>query len=235
MDHYVTRGNEASLMSSTPYAFVLKSANGGSKAGSFTPNGDGTIRSSEFDHNAFTGSDPEHLQVVPSGSSYGFGSDSRGCLTLAFSGPPSKIMFSFVLGAKNTSGVYLTGRIIEFDDTTGGATNASGMIHAQDPSSFTLSSLKANYTFGLSGGQPRFAIAGTFANTAGVLFSGFVDTSAGEFSSGPLIGGSGAISSTFSANGRTTGTRTTSCASSKVDFSKKRRNDERLAAWQFFG
>jgi hypothetical protein len=229
------RGNEASLISSTPTHLSSNRLTVGPKAAASLPMGDGTIRSGEFDHNAFTGSDPEHLQVVPSGSSYGFGSDSRGCLTLAFSGPPSKIAFSFVLGAKNTSGVYLTGRIIEFDDTTGGATNASGMIHAQDPSSFTLSSLKANYTFGLSGGQPRFAIAGTFANTAGVLFSGFVDTSAGEFSSGPLIGGSGAISSTFSANGRTTGTRTTSCASSKVDFSKKRRNDERLAAWQFFG
>ena len=202
MDHYVTRGNEASLMSSTPYAFVLKSANGGSKAGSFTPNGDGTIRSSEFDHNAFTGSDPEHLQVVPSGSSYGFGSDSRGCLTLAFSGPPSKIMFSFVLGAKNTSGVYLTSRIIEFDNTTGAATNASGMIHAQDPSSFTLSTLKANYAFGLSGGQ-RSVIAGTFANSSGVLSSGFADVRRrAEF---------------------------------KVGFSKNRRNDKRLAAWQFFG
>jgi hypothetical protein len=206
----VTRGNEASLMPSTPYAFVLKASDGGSKAGSFTPNGDGTIQSGEFDHNAFTGSDPEHLQVVPSSSSYGFGSDGRGCLTLAFSGPPSKITFSFVLGAKNTSGVYLSGRIIEFDDTTGAATNASGMIHAQDPSSFTLSSLKANYAFGLSGSQPRFAIAGIFANTAGVLSPGFVDISRGEFGSRQLIGGSGAISSTFSANGRATGTLTIS-------------------------
>lgn len=200
----VTRGNEASLMSSTPYAFVLKAADGGSKAGSFTPNGDGTILSGEFDHNAFSGSGPEHLDVVPSGSSYGFGTDGRGCLTVALSGSPSKITLSFVLGAKNTSGVYLTGRIIEFDGTTGAATNASGMIHAQDPSAFTLAALKSNYAFGLSGGQ-RMAIAGTFANSSGVLSSGFVDVAEIGFASGPLTGASGTISSTFSQNGRATG------------------------------
>jgi hypothetical protein len=205
----VIRGNEAALMSTTPYAFVLKAADGGSKAGSFTPNGDGTILSGEFDHNAVTGSDPEHLNAVRSGSSYGFGSDGRGCLMLAFSGRPSKITLSFVLGAKNTSGVYSTGRIIEIDNTASATTNASGMIHAQDPSSFTLSALKAVYAFGLSGSQ-RLAIAGTFANSSGTLSSGFVDVSedASEigFASGPLTGASGSISSTFSANGRATGT-----------------------------
>jgi Putative Ig domain len=84
------RGNESVLTASTPYAFLLQGDDfndeGIAAAGSFTPNGDGTISAAEVDYNGVDLATGQHLAVNLAGSAYSFGSDGRGCLYLAFTG-----------------------------------------------------------------------------------------------------------------------------------------------------
>ena len=85
----VPRSNEAALTTSTPYAFMLRGNDDNDEgivmAGSFTPNGDGTISAAEMDINGLDIPDEEQLVVDLTASSYAFGTDGRGCLFLAFS------------------------------------------------------------------------------------------------------------------------------------------------------
>jgi hypothetical protein len=82
------RGNESVLTASAPFAFLVKGYDGTSSpvaiAGSFTPNGDGTIKASSADYTGFSTGHVQ-LSVNLAMSSYGFGSDNRGCLTLSVS------------------------------------------------------------------------------------------------------------------------------------------------------
>jgi hypothetical protein len=83
-----TRGNETALTATAPFAFLVEgvgsSPNPIAIAGSFTPNGDGTIKAAAADYNGFTtGFEP--LAVNLAMSSYSFGTDNRGCLSLAVS------------------------------------------------------------------------------------------------------------------------------------------------------
>jgi hypothetical protein len=82
------RGNESVLTASAPFAFLVKGYDGtGSPvaiAGSFTPNGDGTIKASAVDYTGFSTGHVQ-LSVTLAMSSYAFGSDNRGCLTLSVS------------------------------------------------------------------------------------------------------------------------------------------------------
>ncbi|MGA7914333.1 MAG: putative Ig domain-containing protein, partial [Candidatus Acidiferrales bacterium] len=85
------RGNESVLTASTPYAFLLQGDDsndeGVAAAGSFTPNGDGTITAASVDYNGVDLLDGgQQLVVNLIASSYSFGADGRGCLFLAFSG-----------------------------------------------------------------------------------------------------------------------------------------------------
>ncbi|MGB2663836.1 MAG: hypothetical protein WAK48_07525 [Candidatus Acidiferrum sp.] len=124
--------------------------------------------------------------------------------------PTSNVQFSFYLSG-NDGTVYNTGRIIESDTSTSG-TNASGFIHLQAPSAFTLASLQPNYAFGVDGwtatapGSVRTAMAGSFTNTAGVISAGFADINAGGAASGEVTGGYGTLGSTIdTTTGRGTG------------------------------
>jgi len=201
------RGNEMALNDSTPYAFLLQgydqSGLGFVVAGSFTPRGDGSIAVGELDYNGFDFTHG-HLLVEPGASGYAFGSDGRGCLFLSVPAPPehSEFTFRFSLGGKNSSGVYSTGHIIEFENLTGTGTNASGSMHLQDPTSFRLDALQSNYAFGLTDAESE-SFAGTFANDAGTLSGGVADF--GLQSPTVLTGGSGTIAGQFSSNGRGTG------------------------------
>ncbi len=82
------RGNESVLTASVPFAFLVKGYDANGKpiaiAGSFTPNGDGTIKASSADYTGFSTGHVQ-LSVNLAMSSYSFGSDNRGCLTLAVS------------------------------------------------------------------------------------------------------------------------------------------------------
>ncbi len=178
-----------------------------------------------------------HLLVDIAGSGYGFGADGRGCLMLSFADAPEAaaangnlpgarsklahpkaqsafglpdggIAFRFALGAKNASGVYSNGRIIEFDNLLGSGSVASGVMHLQDPASFRLTALASNYAFGLmsSGVSDRLSIAGVFTNVAGTLSGGVAsaDMNVEYEIDESQDGGQGTIDSTFSSNGRGT-------------------------------
>ena len=121
----------------------------------------------------------------------------------------SSVQFAFSLSGFDGT-LYHTGRIIE-SDNTGEGTNASGLIHVQDPRAFSLAALSANYAFLLDGwtatstGNLRTAIAGTMVNTSGVLSAGYADLNTGGTPSGELTGGNGTLSSTIDpATGRGT-------------------------------
>src|SRR4029077_16597097 len=105
------------------------------------------------------------VAVIPGGSSYSVGSDGRGCLTLQTGAGTVKFRFGLSNGFK--SGSPKSGRIIEFDDTTGTGTRGSGFIRVQDTSAFMNSSIANSYAFGLSG----FSTLGHFSS-AGTLTSG---------------------------------------------------------------
>jgi hypothetical protein len=131
--------------------------------------------------------------------------------------------FSFSLSGFDGT-LHHTGRIIE-SDNTGGGTNASGFLHAQVPSAFSLASLQPNYAFGVDGwaagstGLFRTAIAGTFANSSGALSAGFADLNSGGTPSGELTGGSGTLNSSIDATtGRGTGTYTIPAAAGNLTF-----------------
>ena len=200
------RGNEAALNASTPYAFLLNGYDVNDKAfaiaGSFTPHDDGTI-SGEVDYDG-VGLGQGHVALDPLASGYAFGHDARGCLFLSLSGvhTPSTFTLSFSLGAKNSSGVYSAGHIIEFDNSTEVGSDANGTMHLQDPDSFRLDAFAPNYAFGLIDGASG-GIAGTFANNDGTLSAGLADFP--SFMSEPLTGGGGVIDNLFSSNGRATG------------------------------
>lgn len=121
------------------------------------------------------------------------------------------VQFSFNLSGFDGT-VYHTGRIIESDNTSGTGTNASGFIHVQDPASFALSALQANYAFGVDGwtatspGAVRTALAGTFANASGTLSAGYADLNVGGTATGELTGGYGTLTTMVdSTTGRGTG------------------------------
>jgi hypothetical protein len=80
------RGNESVLTASSPFAFLVKGYDVAGTpiaiAGSFTPNGDGTIKASAADYTGFSTGHVQ-LSVNLAMSSYAFGSDNRGCLTLS--------------------------------------------------------------------------------------------------------------------------------------------------------
>ena len=135
----------------------------------------------------------------------------------------SSLQFTFSLSGFDGT-LYHTGRIMESDNTSGG-TNASGFIHAQVPSAFSLTALQPNYAFGVDGwtaestGYFRTAIAGTFTNSSGALSAGFADLNAGGTPSGELTGGNGTLNSAIDATtGRGTGTYTIPTAGGNLTF-----------------
>jgi hypothetical protein len=147
----------------------------------------------------------DHAQVVRAKDP-----KQSGAVTQAISAA-SSVKFSFSLGGFDGTS-YHTGRIIEFDSLATG-TNASGFIHLQVPSAFSLASLQPNYAFGLDGwstistGVSRTAIAGAFSNSSGSLSAGYADLNTGGTPTSALTGGSGTLNAAIdAATGRGTGT-----------------------------
>jgi hypothetical protein len=132
---------------------------------------------------------------------------------------PSRIVFQFALGGQ-TAGIYTTGNIIEFDNVDGTGTSASGVMHVQDPTTFNVTSLAANFAFGLSGWdsiQNRAALAGSFTNAGGTLGPIFADFNDGGTLSGEITGGSGVINTVSTTTGRATASFTVPGVLSAVD------------------
>jgi hypothetical protein len=137
--------------------------------------------------------------------------------------PVANVLFSFYLGAFDGT-IYHTGRIIEFDNTNGKGTNASGFIQVQTPSAFALTSLQANYAFGVDGWTAtpsvvRTAMAGTFTNASGTLSAGYADLNTGGTTSGEMTGGYGVLNSTIdTTTGRGTGSYFTTTPTGNLTF-----------------
>jgi len=213
------------------YAFLLRGfdANGPVViAGSFSTDGAGNISGGVEDAMRTTGS---QTGVTISGGSYSIiqQNNSSGANTFAQSGcvmlttPAGTNTFAVSLGGCSTSantttgacvadsqgvaGLYTTGRMIEFDDSTGSGTRASGIVRLQDTSAFS-GGLSGPYSFGLSGWDStgsRFAAAGSVSASSGVLSSA-ADINDGGVLQSALTGGSGTYS--VASNGRGTGTLT---------------------------
>jgi hypothetical protein len=160
---------------------------------------------------------------------------SRGCMTLYLANngtPAGTTTFAFTLGgctnhfnvngvtstsnqacgATQTSlaaGTYTTGHIIEFDDNTGQGTRASGILRAQDTSSFS-GGLSGPYAFGLSGGdaaKQHYAMAGSLSASSGSLTSIASDIDDAGTLASQLTGGTGkySVDATYgTSNGRWT-------------------------------
>ena len=130
---------------------------------------------------------------------------------------PARVVFQFALGGQ-TAGIFTTGNIIEFDVNATG-TSASGVMHVQDTTAFDVTSLAANFAFGLSGWDvniDRAALAGSFTNAGGTLGPVFADFNDAGTLSGEITGGSGVIN-TVSTTGRATASLTVPGVLSAVD------------------
>ncbi len=112
-------------------------------------------------------------------------------------------------GARNSSGIAPSGRIIEFDDTVGTETRATGTIRLQDATAFTASHFNGNYTFGVAGGSGgtngRFVMAGTPTSdgVSALTASSFDVDAAGTITSNASSSPGGSFTC-CSANGRGT-------------------------------
>lgn len=175
----------------------------------------GTVAAAASEKHAGTSPRFEQAKVVRAGSSK---VSAEAATTV------SAVQFSFSLGAFDGT-VYHSGRIMESDYASGSGTIASGFLYVQTGSAFDLSSLQANYAFGLDGwtanttGYLRTAIAGAFTNASGALSTGYADLDIGGTASGELMGGSGALNSSVDlTTGRGTGTYTIPTASGSVTF-----------------
>ena len=177
-------------------------------AGSIAADGMGNITGGETDVNQVSGG-PAHLTVTPAGSVFTVGSDNRGCLTLNF-GTSNSVTFHFALGGI-AAGVASSGRIIEFDDTTGNGTRNAGIIRLQTKTDFANSKLQARYAIGLDGFDltgGHFALAGSFSTGSGgtMITNGFSDANDSGTLFSAKTGGSGTIGAISATSGRTMAT-----------------------------
>jgi hypothetical protein len=186
-------------------------------AGSFTADGSGNITGGEEDINGPSG---VHALVTFTGGTYIVGLDNRG--TLSFTNSLSNsVKYVFSLGTFN-AGVATKARLIEFDDSSGAVgTRGSGFMRLQDPTAFTQASIKGSYGFGISGQDSaggRIASAGVLsADGAGNITSGTEDTNdAGTVTNS--VGFTGLYSAP-DANGRVTGSVTTTSTRQTTNFS----------------
>jgi hypothetical protein len=157
-------GRESAMSGSFAYLMKGFDANGAvAIAGSFHADGTGKITGGVEDINR-AGTGPQtNLAIDPSSSSYTLGADGRGCMTVATAAGQQAFRYSM---AAFSNGAPTEGNIIEFDDKTGEGTRGSGILRAQDASSFSIEKLASGYAFGLSGfgaAGEHVALAGMFA------------------------------------------------------------------------
>lgn len=231
LDSSCHSGLESSLTAKAPYAFLLHGFDKDGPvviAGNFIADGTGNITGGVEDVNRTSGAQ-SNLSIVAAGSSYTIGSDNRGCLTLVNSAG-NATTFRFSLGTCSTSlnqqqggcqpdssnspGYFTRGRLIEFDDSTGAGTRASGILRLQDSNTFTNGGLSGMYAFGLSGWDSagkRYALAGSGSASSGAFSAIAADINDAGTLNSALTGGSGTY--TIAASGRGSATLTAGSAS----------------------
>jgi len=215
-------GSESNLKAQSSYAFQLRGFDGNGPvtvSGNFIVDGSGAITGGHEDINRVTGSQP-NLTILP-GSTYSIGSSKRGCVTLIDSAGTTT-HFRIAMGGcstgRDSNGGYCqpadagasfyfnSGRMVEFDDSTGSGTHAVGIVRVQDPGTFQDSGISGMYAFGLSGwdaAQERFAMAGSATAGSGSFSAVAADTNDAGTLGSALTGGSGTF--TVAADGRGTG------------------------------
>jgi hypothetical protein len=209
------------------YAFLLRGFDSNGPvvvAGSFTADGAGNVKSGVEDIMRSTSAGVQS-DVAVSGSYTVFGQHEVfgqvGCVTLTGGSGASAFTNTFAISlggcsttldpirgqclanSQGVSGVFTTGRMIEFDST---GTLVTGILRMQDTSAFSGGPSGA-YAFGLSGFDSlgkRYGAAGSVNASSGTFASGAADINDGGILQSALTGGTGsyAIDST---NGSTTG------------------------------
>ena len=193
-------GNEAVL--NGKYAFLIQgaTATGTSHlAGSFTANGAGKITAGEIDVN---GAAASHANLDTTATSYSVGTDNRGCMTLVAGA--STTVVHFALGGV-TSNLAAKGRLIQFDDSVGTGTRATGLLLKQDTTAIATN-LSGNYVFDLAGANSvaaRYAAAGAVTVTGSSLTNGEVDVDEAGTAT-HATPAAGALNGTLNTNGRGT-------------------------------
>ncbi len=110
-------------------------------------------------------------------------------------------------GTNIPAGTFTTGHVIESGDGTGSSAQLSGILRAQDASSFATG-LSGPYAFGLGGwdsAQGHYAMAGSLQATPSALSAVAADTDDAGTLASQLTGGSGTLA-VADANGRIAGT-----------------------------
>jgi hypothetical protein len=131
------------------------------------------------------------------------------------------VVFSFAL-----SPAFETGRITEFDYVNS-LLVAAGQMHQQTAADFALSKLSSNFAFGFDGwltddaegDVERTAIAGSFANAAGVVSNLTADDNVGGLPDGPLNGsGTLTVTPVSTTTGRGAGSYTITTTNGPLTF-----------------
>lgn len=156
------------------YAFYLNgfsAAGAWTLAGSFVADGSGNITSGIVDANSVAGLP---LTTTITGA-YAIAPDGLNTMTIqGHSWGPMTL--AFVLDSTGS------GRMIEFDDTTGQGSRGSGVLRKANSSAFTVGSLTGNWAFGLAGAGAsgeRFVDVGAFTAAAENISNGACDTNDG--------------------------------------------------------
>jgi hypothetical protein len=188
------------------YAFFLRGGGASDSfvaAGSFVADGAGNITSGLYDVNRSATGPSQGLTIQGASSLYSAGIDRRACI--AFTDSSGGTLFLRCALSTLDSGVATRGRIIEFDDLYGTGTRAEGFLARQDPASFSTAQIAGSYAFGLAGTDSvggRFASAGVFDASSGVLSNGDLDTNDAGTVTADVSGIAGTYS--VSPNGRGT-------------------------------
>ena len=199
-------GSEGAL--SGQYAFLMQ---GGGKpgvvalVGSLTADGKGNITAGLEDSNGNNSGPQTGLTINGTTSLYTVGSDHRGCLGIVNSQNTVNI-YRFALGALS-AGIAATGRMIEFDNSTGNGILAEGFLALQTPASFSTLSLQGNYAFSLAGPDSalnRMVSAGVINANTGNLSSGNMDSNDAGTLNSDVTGVSGTYSVASSGRGTLT-------------------------------
>jgi hypothetical protein len=111
------------------------------------------------------------------------GPDNRGCLTLTDQFETTFTLHFSLGGIAN--GIASKGDVIFFNQQSAIPERASGILRRQDPTAFSLSALAPNFALGVdgwggsSGALTHFALAGSFAQSAGTLSNPVIDANSG--------------------------------------------------------
>lgn len=166
-------GNPGALTGN--YAFFLNGFNSSGAwtlAGSFISDGNGHITSGVVDRNSVGG---QPFNTTVSGT---YWIAANGLNTLTIQGQSfGPVTFTFDLSASGS------GRIIEYDDTTGPGSRGAGVLRKADPTAFSLSALNGGWVNGMTGvnstGQSRQVVAGQMSLANGTISNGTADINDG--------------------------------------------------------